>query len=65
MRGKRILESTIYTMQYVTAAPLEKLYTFLLTSEVEKEFISMQEKFRRKMIDKNFKTLEILNTLKI
>lgn len=65
MRGKRILESTIYTMQYVTAAPLEKLYTFLLTPEVEKEFISMQEKFRRKMIDRNFKTLEILNTLKI
>ena len=55
----------IYTMQYVTAAPLEKLYSFLLAPEVEKEFCSMQERFRRKMIDRSFKTLEILNTLQI
>ena len=65
MRGKRLPESVIYTMQYVTAAPLEKLYSFLLAPEVEKEFCSMQERFRRKMIDRSFKTLEILNTLQI
>ena len=64
-RGKRLLESTIYAMQYVTAAPLEKLYKFTLSSEVEREFTSMQERFRRKMIDRDFKTLEILNTLRI
>ena len=65
MRGKRLLESTIYAMQYVTAAPLEKLYTFTLSPEVEREFTAMQERFRRKMIDRDFKTLEILNTLRI
>ena len=65
MRGKRILETTVYTMQYVTAAPLEKLYSFTLSPEVEKEFIALQERFRRKMIDRDFKTLEILNTLQI
>ena len=59
------MESTIYAMQYVTAAPLEKLYTFLLTPEVEKEFCTMQERFRKKLIDRDFKTLEILNTLQI
>ena len=64
-RGKRLLESTIYAMQYVTAAPLEKLYTFTLSPEVEREFTAMQERFRRKMIDRDFKTLEILNTFRI
>ena len=30
--------STIYALQYVTASPVEKLYTFTLSPEVCKEF---------------------------
>ena len=36
-----------------------------LTPEGEKEFCAMQERFRKKLIDRDFKTLEILNTLQI
>lgn len=61
----RLMESTIFTMQYILSAPLEKLYSFTLSEAVFREFASLQERFRRKMIDKNFNTLEILESLPI
>lgn len=65
MRGRKLMESTIFAMQYVISSPLEKLYSFTLSPEVEKEFLVSVEKFRKKMIDRDFKTLEILNSLQI
>lgn len=65
LRGRKLLESTIYAMQYVIAAPLEKLYTFQLSEEVLREFEEIQNGFREKIIDRKFKTLEILGSLQI
>ncbi|MDO4345294.1 MAG: DNA repair protein RecO [Eubacteriales bacterium] len=64
-RGEPLLTSTIFTMQYVICAPLEKLYTFTVSEEVLKEFSRLQERFRRTYIDKKFKSLEIMGSLKI
>lgn len=65
VRGERLLESTIFTMQYVISSAVEKLYTFTVTEEVLQEFGRIVERFRRTYIDKSFKTLEILESLQI
>ncbi|MGN0355246.1 MAG: DNA repair protein RecO [Muricoprocola sp.] len=58
-------ESTIFTIQYILSSPLEKLYSFTLSETVFLELSALQDKFRKKMIDKKFKTLEILESLHI
>lgn len=61
--GIHLLESTIYTMQYVVSAPLEKLFAFGVSSDVMGEFAGLMDQFRGKYIDREFKSLEILETL--
>lgn len=63
--GERLQQSTVFTMQYVIASPVEKLYTFTVSPEVFREFSHIQERLRRTYVDKKFKTLEILETLEI
>ncbi len=53
-----ILGSTLYTLQYVMSAPIERLFAFRVTDEVLGEFIHIQERFRKKYIERKFKTLE-------
>ena len=65
MRAERIMESTLFTMQYVISSAMEKLYTFTLTEEVLFEFGRIVERFRRNHVDKSFKTLEIIESLQI
>ena len=61
--GMPLLESTVYTLQYVISAPVQKLYTFTVTPEVLREFQSVTERFRKKYIEKQFKSLEILQSI--
>lgn len=63
-RSTPALESTIYTMQYVISTPVERLFAFALSAQVKKEFISLVEKFRRRYIDRDFKSLEILEIMR-
>lgn len=63
--AQRLLESTVFTMQYVISTPVEKLFTFTVSEEVLEEFARLQERFRKKIIDKKFKSLEILESLRI
>ena len=58
-----LLESTVYTLQYVTVTPVQKLYTFTVTPEVLREFQSVTERFRQKYIEKPFKSLDILRSI--
>lgn len=60
-----LLDSTIFTMQYVISTPISRLYTFTVSPEVLKEFSRVQERFRKTYIDKKFKSLEILESLQI
>lgn len=64
-RAEKLLESTIFTMQYVVATPVEKLYTFTVSDGVLDEFSRIQERFRKTYVDRKFKTLEILESLQI
>ncbi len=54
--------STEYALQYVVAASVEKLYTFLLTEEVFAEFARVVTWLRKHYVDHRFKSLEILET---
>ena len=51
-------------MQYVISTPVERLFAFALSVQVKKEFISLVEKFRRRYIDRDFKSLEILEIMR-
>lgn len=54
--------STEYALQYVVAASVEKLYTFLLTDEVFAEFARVVTWLRKHYVEHRFKSLEILET---
>ena len=54
--------STEYALQYVVAASVEKLYTFLLTEEVFAEFARVVTWLRKHDVEHRFKSLEILET---
>ena len=54
--------STEYALQYVVAASVEKLYTFLLTEEVFAEFARVVTWLRKHYVEHRFKSLEIHET---
>jgi len=55
--------STLYAMQYIIGTPVEKLYTFNVTDEVLEELEFVTRKYMDTYVDKNFKSLEILEQL--
>ncbi len=57
-------ESTLaYTIDYIVSSPVEKLFRFSVTEEVLGQLIQAAGRYRRRFMDKNFKSLEILETL--
>ena len=56
-------EATVYTLQYVISTPLDKLYTFTVSPEVLREFKAVVGCIRRKYIEKEFKSLKILESI--
>lgn len=58
------LDSTLYTLSYIVDTPVEKLYTFTVTSKVLTELFRITEMYRTRFIDKKFKSLEVLRELK-
>ncbi len=56
-------ESTRYALAYVIHAPLQRLYAFTLKPEIFQEFRSVQNRFNRLLIDREFKSLDILKTM--
>ena len=54
--------STLYALAYVTATPVEKLYTFTLTDEVLAEYAKAVSYLRERYVERAFKSLEILET---
>ncbi len=59
----KLLDSTIYTWEYVLYAALEKLYTFTVTEEVLNEFTRCVEANKKRFVDKEFHSLDILYLL--
>jgi len=56
-------ESTNYTWEYVIASPVETLYSFVVTEQVEEEFRFSVEANKKRYIDREFHSLEILKAL--
>lgn len=64
--GERYLPvsgSTLYTMQYILATPIESLYTFTVTEDVLGQLKKILKEFKDLHIGRRFKSLEMLELL--
>lgn len=59
----KLQESTVYAVEYIRTSPVEKLYTFTVTEPVLKELQEIAARYRKIFMDKEFKSLEIIETL--
>ena len=55
--------STVYSMQYIESSKIEKLYTFIVSDKVLVELERVVQRYVDIYVDKQFKSLEILETL--
>ena len=58
-----VSESTLYTMQYIIATPIGKLYTFTVSEEVLRQLQVCMKRFLRMHIEYEMKSLELLVTV--
>lgn len=56
-------ESTKYAINHIAVTPIEKLYTFNVSTEVLGEMKIVVESYRKKYIDRKMKSLEMINLL--
>ena len=61
--GRRLEESTLYALSYIAQSPIEKLYTFTVSDKVLDELRGIASEYRKRFMDRSFKSLEILKTL--
>lgn len=59
LQGK-ISKAALYAMQYVIATPIEKLYTFAVSKEVQEELAGQMKVYMRTYVDRDFKSLSVL-----
>ena len=62
-KDTKLLDSTVYALQFIEKTRVEKLYTFTVKEEVLAELQAVAEKYRRRFMDRQFKSLQILETL--
>ena len=58
--GIEVTDSTVYALQYIVSSSIEKLYTFAVSKEVLEELRRIMKQYMQNHVDKNFKSLEIL-----
>ena len=56
-------ESTRYAVSYIMDAGIEKLYTFTVTPSVLEQMKKIADDYRRRFVDRTFKSLEIVDNL--
>ena len=56
-------DSTRYAVNYIMNSTVEKLYTFTVTPQVLKQLKEIADDYRRRYIDRPFKSLEIVEEL--
>ena len=61
--NNKLLESTAYTIDYIMKTPVERLFSFQVTIEVLQELGVFSRKICQSVMDKNFKSLEILENI--
>ncbi|MBC5659376.1 DNA repair protein RecO [Anaerosacchariphilus sp. NSJ-68] len=55
-----ICQSTLYTLQYIAASPVEKLYTFQVSEEVLGELRFVMNRYRQQYMEGHYRSREIL-----
>ena len=55
--------STLYTLQYIVGSTVEKLYSFTVSTEVLRLLKKVMQQYSAMYMDKQFKSLDILQTL--
>lgn len=58
-----VSDSAAYAWEHVILSPLEKLYTFTLTEPVLEEFAGCVEMNKKRYVDREFHSLEILKAM--
>lgn len=58
-----VSDSARYAWEYILSAPFEKLYTFVLRPETERELRRCVDRQRRLLIDREFHSLEVLRMM--
>ncbi len=56
-------DSAAYTVNFIVSTPVEKLYTFAVSDEVLAELSTLSSRIMDMIIDRKFKSLDMLNTL--
>ena len=60
---RKLEESTRYALNYIAESSVEKLYTFTVSDKVLAELSQIASEYRKRFMDRSFKSLEILKTL--
>lgn len=61
--GRDFDASTIYAVEFIVSSGIEKLYTFLVSEKVLQELTEIGNTLRERFFKKEYKSLEILETL--
>ncbi|MBQ6696422.1 MAG: DNA repair protein RecO [Lachnospiraceae bacterium] len=61
--GMDLEASTEYALNFIVESSIEKLFTFTVSEQVLKQLESLADHYRMKIMDREFKSLEILKTL--
>ena len=56
VQGRRILEDTLYTMQYIVSSDIAKLYSFAVSDEVLEELKSIMKEYLAVYVHHTFKS---------
>ncbi|MCI8576159.1 MAG: DNA repair protein RecO [Lachnospiraceae bacterium] len=56
-------ESAVYAWEYIVASPMEKLYTFVLTEQAQRELETAVRVNQKRFLDREFHSLEILRAM--
>lgn len=62
-RDMKLEDATIYALQYIEASTIEKLYTFNVSESCLFELQAVSERYMKYFVGRNFKSLEVLQTL--
>ena len=56
-----VLESTVYTLQFIMSQPVSRLYHFTVSKEVLENLQEISRLYLKKQVNHSFKSLEFLN----